>query len=102
MYAELRNQPTKMNKTCQDSMFIRYPTILKIREVVQLKDDIKKSLPGNTVEVTVIFQQKGIKANPTRQPVLVVVIIILENRARQKRSNAITARKSDTSRNIAG
>ena len=66
-------------------MFIKYPTILKIREVVQLKDDIQKeNLPGNTVEMTVTFQQKGIKATRTRQPVLVVVIIILENRARQK------------------
>lgn len=37
----------KNEQTCQESMFIRYPTILKIREVVQLKDYIQNTLSCN-------------------------------------------------------
>ena len=99
MYAEPKNQATKMNKTCQESRFIRYTTISKIREGAQLKDDIpKESHPGNTAEMTVILQRKEVKANRTIQAVLVVDIIILENRARQKQSIVTTVRRWDTLR----
>ena len=75
---------------------------MKIRDVVQLKDDIQKeNLLGNTVEMVVTFQRKGIKANRPIRTVLLVAIIILENRARQKRSNVITERKLGASRNNA-
>lgn len=62
----------------------------------------RKNRPGNTLEMKVAFQEKGIKANRTTEPVLVVVIITLETYARQKQSNAITARELDSSRNNAG
>ena len=96
MYARLKNQATKMNKICQESMFIRYLTISKTKEVVRLKDDIQKeNQAGNMVEMTATFQQRETKANRTRkgQPVQDVVIIILENHAQQEQSNAITVRK---------
>ena len=100
MYAELRNLRTKMNKTCQESMFIRYPTISKIREGVQLKDDIpKENHYGNMAEKTVTHQRKEVKANQTIQTVIVVDTIILEDRARQKQSIVTTVRRWDTLRN---
>ena len=47
-------------------MLIGYPTTSKIREHAQLKDDILKgNLPGNTVEITVIFKQRAINFNFT-------------------------------------
>ena len=83
-------------------MFINYPTAMKIKEDVLLKDDILiNSLLGNTVDMVAIFQQKGIKANRTFQPVLAVVIIILGSPARQKRNNATIAKRLDISRNFA-
>ena len=63
MCAGRKNQLTKMNKTYQGNMFIKYPTITKIKEGVLLKDDIQKeNLLGNTVEIAVSFERKGIKA----------------------------------------
>ncbi len=83
MYAGRRNQHIKMKKNLPGKHVIRYPTILKIRGIVQLKDDIpKENHPGNTAEMTVIFQQKEVKANRTIQIFLVVDTIILENRSR--------------------
>ena len=103
MYAELRNLRTEMNKTCQESMFIRYPTISKIRGGDQLKDDIpKENHHGNMAEITVTHQRKEVKANQTIQTVLVVDTIILEDRARQKQSTATTVRRWDTLRNNVG
>ena len=100
MYAELRNLRTKMNKTCQESMFIRYPTISKIREEAQPKDDIpKENHHSNMAEMTVIFQRKEVKANQTIQTVLVVDTIILGSRARQKQSTVTTKKSLDTLRN---
>ena len=103
MYVELKNLRTKMNKICQGNMFIRYPTITKTKEGVILKDDIQKeNLLGNTVDIAVTFQRKGTKANQTKQPVLVVGIVILGSPARQKRSNAPAVGRSVMSRNLAG
>ena len=80
-------------------MFIRYPTISKIREGAQLKDYTpKESYPGNAAEITAFFQQKEVKANQTIQTVLVVDTIILEDRARQKQSIVTTVRRWDTLR----
>ena len=94
---------TKMNKTWQESMFIRYPTISKIREGAQLKDDNpKENHHGNMAEMTVSHQRKEVKANQTIQTVLVVDTIILESRARQKQSTATTVRRWDTLRNNVG
>ena len=95
-----RNRRTKMNKTCQESMFIKYPTITKIKEGVLLKDDIpKENHHGNTAGMTVTLQRKEVKANQTIQIVLVVDIIILENLARQKQSITTIVRRWDTLRN---
>ena len=103
MYAGRRNRRTKMNKTCQESMFIRYPTISKIREGAQLKDDIpKENHHGNMAEMTVTHQRKEVKANQTIHTVIVVDTIILEDRARQKQSTATTVRRWDTLRNNVG
>ena len=64
MYATLRNLRTNMNKTCQESMFIRYPTISKIREGAQLQDDIpKENNHGNMAEMTATHQRREVKAN---------------------------------------
>ena len=103
MYVGRRNRRTKMTKTCQESMFIKYPTITKIKEGVLLKDDIpKENHHGNMAEMTATLQRKEVKANQTIQIVFVVDIIILENRARQKQSTATTVRRWDTLRNNVG
>ena len=80
-------------------MFIRYPTISKIREGAQLKDDIpNENHHGNMAGITVTLQRREGKANQTIQIVLVVDIIIWENRARQKQSIVTTVRRWDTLR----
>ena len=81
-------------------MFIKYPTITKIKEGVLLKDDIpKENHHGNMAEITVTHQRKEVKANQTIQTVLVVDTLTLEDRARQKQSSVTTVRRSDTLRN---
>ena len=86
-YAGRRDRRTKMNKTCQESMFIKYPTITKIKEGVLLKHGIpKENHHGNMAEMTVTHQRKEVKANQTIQTVIVVDTIILEDRARQNKA----------------
>ena len=60
--------------------------------------------PRNTLEMTVCFQQKEIKANqPSKGPYAhVVLTIILERHARQDKFNAITARRSNILKNNVG
>ena len=93
-----------MNKTCQESKFIKYQTILKTKEVDRFREDIQKgNQAGNMAGMTVAFQQREIKANRTRkrQSAQDAVIIILENHALPERSSAITVRKWGISRNNA-
>ena len=93
-----------MNKTCQESKFIKYQTILKTKEVDQLRGDIQRgNQAGNTAGMTVAFQQRESKANRIRkrQSVQDAVIIILENHVLPEQSSAITARKWDILKNNA-
>ena len=101
MYVVLKSLATKMNKICQENMFIKYPTITKTKEDVPLKDNIQmESLLGDTVQTVATFQRNGIKENQTMQTVLPVAIIISGSPARQKRSNPTIVKRPDISKNL--
>ena len=102
MYVVLKSLPTKMNKICQENIFIKYLIIAKIKGHALLKEDIHRgSLLGDMVEMVATFQQNGTKANRIMQTARAVVIFTLESPVRQKQSNATIVKRLDISRNFA-
>ena len=99
MYVVLKSLPTKMNKICQENMFIKYLTITKTKEDALLKEDIQKEdLHGDTVEMVAPFQQNGIKANRIMQTVLAADFVTVGSPVWHKQDNATIVKRLDTSR----